>query len=307
MLVGVAKNTRDRHCRVLLTGGCEIKHAYSHGYACFSILQNLDTAVQNSRYTGLGEITAQTIEGKPYAVPYASFESTVRAGGESYAVEFKVTESPWGEKSVHSVDIVKVPETQLRALYDQYVLAQQLGIPFDTIPKLANGSTQGYTGNEALAYLELLKRLNQLDEVAKSGGTAQDYARQMGVPGSTPEGELNSLSLYELKGLFEDVGDSDQAVATDEIIEKAVADWHGIDKDTLHTEGAGDSPTKPYATSRPKYGKTQVDDVWNNYKDPTTGKAPDPAGGSISWNKSKPRQGAMGYGAYSWRKILRYA
>ena len=62
------------------------------------------------------------------------------------------------------------------------------------------------------------------------------------------------------------------------------------------SEGAGESATKPYAKSRPSYGKTQVDDVWNNYKDPTTGKAPDPAGGSISWDKTKPRQGQWDMG-----------
>ena len=61
-------------------------------------------------------------------------------------------------------------------------------------------------------------------------------------------------------------------------------------------EGAGETLTKPYATSRPKYGKTQVDDVWNNYKDPTTDQASDPAGGSISWDKTKPRQGQWDMG-----------
>ncbi|NMC57436.1 MAG: hypothetical protein GYA50_09475 [Eubacteriaceae bacterium] len=65
------------------------------------------------------------------------------------------------------------------------------------------------------------------------------------------------------------------------------------------SKGAGKAShniTKPYAKSRPSYGKTQVDDVWNNYKDPTTGKAPDPAGGSITWDKTKPRRGQWDMG-----------
>lgn len=33
---------------------------------------------------------------------------------------------------------------------------------------------------------------------------------------------------------------------------------------------------KPYTNSRPSYGKEQVEEVWNNAKDPVTGKAYDP-------------------------------
>jgi hypothetical protein len=60
-------------------------------------------------------MTARTIEGKAYAVPYDDFESTVTVGGEQYIVEFKVTESPSGGTVVHSVDIVKSPEPEFRA------------------------------------------------------------------------------------------------------------------------------------------------------------------------------------------------
>ena len=67
-------------------------------------------------------------------------------------------------------------------------------------------------------------------------------------------------------------------------------------KGTGYNENAGEIPIKPYSTSRPKYGNTQVGDVWNNYKDPMTGKAPNPAGGSISWDKTKPRQGQWDMG-----------
>lgn len=87
------------------------------------------------------------------------------------------------------------------------------------------------------------------------------------------------------------------------LLEKNAATVNSVKKvgniadDTAEGAGKGNpNTTKPYANSRPAYGKTQVDDVWNNYKDPTTGKAPDPAGGSISWDKTKPRQGQWDMG-----------
>ncbi len=95
---------------------------------------------------------------------------------------------------------------------------------------------------------------------------------------------LDSL-VYVFEGDFKNVALS--AVAAVPIVGSGVK--------TI-TEGAGEMATKPYAKSRPSYGKTQVDDVWNNYKDPTTGKAPDPAGGSITWDKTKPRQGQWDMG-----------
>ena len=53
---------------------------------------------------------------------------------------------------------------------------------------------------------------------------------------------------------------------------------------------------KPYATSRPSYGKNQVEMVWENAKDPVTGKVYDPSGAEITWDRTKPRNGQWDMG-----------
>ena len=53
---------------------------------------------------------------------------------------------------------------------------------------------------------------------------------------------------------------------------------------------------KPYATSRPSYGKGQVEQVWENAKDPITGKVYDPSGVEITWDPTKPRNGQWDMG-----------
>lgn len=59
----------------------------------------------------------------------------------------------------------------------------------------------------------------------------------------------------------------------------------------------GGSGTRiPYATSRPSYGKGQVKKVWENAKDPTTGKVYDPTGVEITWDTTKPRSGQWDMG-----------
>ena len=174
-----------------------------------------------------------------YVIPYASFESTVTAGGERYIVEFKVTESPSGEKAVHSVEIVKSPEAQIRALYDQHALAQKMGVPFDTIQKLENGSGQGYTGKQAGDGNAFQRILNEVEQARKLGMTAREYAMSKGVPSSLTDAEAASLDLYNLKG-FKD--DADQTAGTDELIDKAVENWNSTDTKGNNTnEGAGDA------------------------------------------------------------------
>ena len=59
--------------------------------------------------------------------------------------------------------------------------------------------------------------------------------------------------------------------------------------------GSG-SGNKPYTNSRPSYGKNQVNEVWENAKDPITGKVYDPSGVEITWDKTKPRNGQWDMG-----------
>jgi len=53
---------------------------------------------------------------------------------------------------------------------------------------------------------------------------------------------------------------------------------------------------KPYTNSRPSYDKGQVDEVWNNAKDPATSKVYDPTGVEIKWDPTKPRNGQWDMG-----------
>ena len=62
--------------------------------------------------------------------------------------------------------------------------------------------------------------------------------------------------------------------------------------------GAGESGSgnKPYTNSRPSYDKNQVNEVWENAKDPITGKVYDPSGVEITWDKTKSRNGQWDMG-----------
>ncbi len=72
--------------------------------------------------------------------------------------------------------------------------------------------------------------------------------------------------------------------------------YNGTDGVGRTPEGAGDAPIKPYTTSRPKYGSTQVDDVWNSHVDSETGTVTDPSGARIVWDRTKPRNGQWDMG-----------
>ena len=61
-------------------------------------------------------------------------------------------------------------------------------------------------------------------------------------------------------------------------------------------QGDGGSGNKPYTNSRPSYGKNQVNEVWENAKDPITGKVYDPSGVEITWDKTKSRNGQWDMG-----------
>ena len=111
------------------------------------ILASLPEVVSAAKLTGVGSLSAKTIEGTAYTVPTADFQSTVTAGGEQYIVSFKVTESPTGGNTVHSVDVVRVPKAELNAQYDQNVAANGNGGPTGTSPSLESGGGEGYNGS----------------------------------------------------------------------------------------------------------------------------------------------------------------
>ena len=59
---------------------------------------------------------------------------------------------------------------------------------------------------------------------------------------------------------------------------------------------SGSKPGKPYVKSRPSFRKNQVEDVWENAKDTSTGKIYDPSGIEITWDKNEPRKGQWDMG-----------
>ena len=69
-----------------------------------------------------------------------------------------------------------------------------------------------------------------------------------------------------------------------------------LEKQQLGNVGESSSGSKPYTNSRPSYGKNQVNEVWENAKDPITGKVYDPSGVEITWDKTKPRNGQWDMG-----------
>ncbi len=56
------------------------------------------------------------------------------------------------------------------------------------------------------------------------------------------------------------------------------------------------SQQKPYTNSRPSYARGQVEQVWENAKDPITGKVYDPTGKEIPWDTTRPRKGQWDMG-----------
>ena len=64
----------------------------------------------------------------------------------------------------------------------------------------------------------------------------------------------------------------------------------------MKMEYEGSDISKPYTRSRPSYGKNQVNEVWENAKDPITGKVYDPSGVEINWDRSIARRGQWDMG-----------
>ena len=112
-----------------------------------------------------------------------------------------------------------------------------------------------------------------------------------GIYGAIERGGLDFV-LESAKGVFElaeevkVVSGIDRAKDTLERLKK----WEepGVDElkitktgETVNGASKSGSGSKPYTNSRPSYGKNQVNEVWENAKDPITGKVYDPSGVEI--------------------------
>ncbi len=137
-------------------------------------------------------------------------------------------------------------------------------------------------------------------------GQAVDNEGQAGYAGNKVEGEGIDRDAHTDSG-----GTEAPAEPTAPQIENAqqsesaeTGQGAGAEGDFSHqgvgdaAEGAGGmtSSAKPYANSRPPYGKNQVEDVWNAHVNSKTGKATDPSGVEFSWDRSRPRKGQWDMG-----------
>ena len=102
---------------------------------------------------------------------------------------------------------------------------------------------------------------------------------------------LEELSVDQQQGVIsEETTFEDTVVAEDSPIQQK--------RNALSKERSrgGKDTRKPYATSRPSYAEGQIEQVWENAKDPITGKVYDPSGVEITWDPTKPRNGQWDMG-----------
>ena len=67
----------------------------------------------------------------------------------------------------------------------------------------------------------------------------------------------------------------------------------GTNEDVIEIDN---TKSKPYTNSRPSYAGGQVEQVWDNAKDPVTGRVYDPSGVEIKWDTNKSRNGQWDMG-----------
>ena len=84
--------------------------------------------------------------------------------------------------------------------------------------------------------------------------------------------------------------------ATLEVVDYACNRTQNVNQTSINSANNNTSEKKPYANSRPSYGKNQVEQVWDNAKDPETGKVYDPSGVEITWDRTRSRNGQWDMG-----------
>lgn len=100
-----------------------------------------------------------------------------------------------------------------------------------------------------------------------------------------------TVSVVGGKVLLKDSGGTTKTLSNEQVDEILKGSTGSVEE--VIESGSG---SKPYTNSRPSYGKNQVNEVWENAKDPITGKVYDPSGVEITWDKTKPRNGQWDMG-----------
>ena len=158
--------------------------------------------------------------------------------------------------------------------------------------------------DEAGAWLQGVKVFRYSDETAeavasgekllKESGTIYESFADMMSP-EDPKRYLDFLENGSREGLtgaeLAGVEKADALLVSRKVEYEDV--WDLRNAGDLLESGSGN---KPYTNSRPSYGKNQVNEVWENAKDPITGKVYDPSGVEITWDKTKSRNGQWDMG-----------
>ena len=149
--------------------------------------------------------------------------------------------------------------------------------------------------------------LNEIDAMANVSGLHGSFAEGMSKEDAQKyldfleNGSKEGLTEAEIKG----IGKVDETLALKKVTPEELLELRkqqlgnvgesGLNsvKDIIKESSSG---SKPYTNSRPSYGKNQVNEVWENAKDPITGKVYDPSGVEITWDKTKPRNGQWDMG-----------
>ena len=158
--------------------------------------------------------------------------------------------------------------------------------------------------DEAGAWLQGVKVFRYSDETAEAVASGEKLLKESGTiyesfaDMMSPEdakryldflenGSREGLTGAELAG----VEKADALLVSQKVEYEDV--WDLRNAGDLLESGSGN---KPYTNSRPSYGKNQVNEVWENAKDPITGKVYDPSGVEITWDKTKSRNGQWDMG-----------
>ena len=158
--------------------------------------------------------------------------------------------------------------------------------------------------DEAGAWLQGVKVFRYSDETAEAVASGEKLLKESGTiyesfaDMMSPEDAAKYLDFLE-NGSKEGLTSAELAGVekADALLVSRKVEY----EDVWDLRNAGDllesgSGNKPYTNSRPSYGKNQVNEVWENAKDPITGKVYDPSGVEITWDKTKSRNGQWDMG-----------
>lgn len=179
------------------------------------------------------------------------------------------------------------PQTYARG-FDFYHGEGRLGMDFDQASSLADelglgiSKSSGFQAHASGVNEAAAKSLTE--SVATADDIGQILPDQM-------HNQVYAAGNNATEEVLEDTYTSSSVERND--LQKHVDDDRiGNDINGVETQGK----RKPYANSRPSYGKDQIEQVWERAKDPITGKVYDPSGVEIIWDRSKPRNGQWDMG-----------